>query len=54
MIDREAETGAIPDVLSYFGAGSASSIEPASHGISNRNYIVRTDRGEYVVRFVAN
>ncbi|HZU14426.1 MAG TPA: phosphotransferase, partial [Chloroflexota bacterium] len=48
------EAGVIGDVLSFFGAGPARSIEPVDHGISNRNYGVRTDRGEYVVRFLAN
>ena len=48
------EATLIPDVLSFFGLGPAAHVAAAGFGISNHNYMVDTEQGEYVVKFLVN
>jgi len=50
----DIETVTIPDVLSFFELGHAREIAPAGFGMSNHNYLVDTDRGDYVVKLLVN
>ncbi len=48
----EIEADSIPDVLSFFGVGICLGIAPISNGIANHNYVVSTDQGDFVVKFL--
>ena len=48
----ETEAERIPAVTSWFGAGTCREIALIQNGLSNHNYAVRTDQGEYVVKFL--
>lgn len=46
------EIQTIPEILSYFDLGKSIKINPVKDGPSNHNYIVKTHRGEYIVKFL--
>jgi len=48
----ELEAHSIPDVVSFFGVGISQKITPITNGIANHNYVVRTDQGDFVVKFL--
>lgn len=51
---KEAEAAEISAVLAFFGLGPAQNIAPAGFGISNHNYAVSTENGDYMVKFLVN
>jgi len=48
----EVEADNIPDVVSFFGVGLSRGIAPIKNGIANHNYVVSTDQGNFVVKFL--
>jgi len=48
------EAATIPNALSFFGIGRAREISTPGFGMSNHNFLVRTDRGEFVVKLLAH
>jgi Ser/Thr protein kinase RdoA (MazF antagonist) len=50
----EKEINLIPQVTKFFEVGNPIKIEPAKLGISNHNYFVLTEQGDFVVKFMIN
>lgn len=48
----EIEADSIPVVLSFFGVGICLGIAPITNGIANHNFVVSTDQGDFVVKFL--
>jgi len=48
----EVEADNIPDVVSFFGVGLSRGIAPIKNGIANHNYVMSTDQGDFVVKFL--
>src|SRR5437588_12797810 len=46
------EAGSIPDVLAFFGISTSRGITPMNDGLANHNYVVNTDQGDYVIKFL--
>ena len=49
---NDSELQALSTITSFFGIGSPQQITPIQSGIGNHNYIVHTDRGIYVIKFL--
>jgi Ser/Thr protein kinase RdoA (MazF antagonist) len=48
----EIEVECIPNVTKFFEVGTPLDITQINNGLSNHNYVVRTDQGEFVVKFL--